>query len=220
MSPDNPKLQSAERNLAHRYAEVKELASMAERLGLNMADSDEEEESGRDEAPAPAASQATVLRHEADEAAYAAEAALANVHRLKEELDNCMQQLRMVDGATSESVARHPAFRRMRSAVRQKMEMLNSQLIEARALYEQEVQKSKAAIEAADELQQEEEAEMDLEPMLRATLDNLWQRPYDCRVFTLQLLQALAELDDRSVCMMSSCFARYLEKNSAPANDQ
>ena len=31
------------------------------------------------------------------------------------------------------------------------------------------------------------------------------------------LPQAMAELDDRSVCMMSSCFARYIETHSAPA---
>jgi len=58
--------------------------------------------------------------------------------------------------------------------------------------------------------------EMDLTPLLKDALDNLWSRPYDCRVFMLQLLQALAELDDRSVCMMSSCFARYIETHSAP----
>ena len=61
------------------------------------------------------------------------------------------------------------------------------------------------------------EEEIDLTPMLRAALDKLWQRPYDCRIFTLQLLQGLAQLDDSSLFMMTSCFARYLENHSVPA---
>ena len=63
----------------------------------------------------------------------------------------------------------------------------------------------------------QEEPEIDLSPMLREALDKLWQRPYDCRIFTLQLLQSLAQLDDASLCMMTSCFARYLENHSVPA---
>ena len=59
---------------------------------------------------------------------------------------------------------------------------------------------------ACSELEQEQDSEEeadDLSPLLKAAVDNLWQRPYDCRVFTVQLLQALSELDDKSVCMMS-----------------
>ena len=51
-----------------------------------------------------------------------------------------------------------------------------------------------------------------------AALDKLWQRPYDCRIFTLQLLQSLAQLDNASLCMMTSCFARYLDNHSVPAS--
>ena len=59
--------------------------------------------------------------------------------------------------------------------------------------------------------------EIDLAPKLKAALDKLWQRPYDCRIFTLQLLQGLAQLDDQSLGMMTSCFARYLAKHTVPA---
>ena len=65
----------------------------------------------------------------------------------------------------------------------------------------------------------EEEAavqEAEMVPLLREALDKLWDRPYEARVFTLQLLQGLADLEDRSLCMMCSCFARYLEKHSEP----
>ena len=55
-------------------------------------------------------------------------------------------------------------------------------------------------------------------PLLRDALDKLWDRPYEARVFTLQLLQGLADLEDRSLCMMCSCFARYLEKHSEPVD--
>mgnify|MGYP007078072057 CR=1 FL=1 len=47
--------------------------------------------------------------------------ALRNVHRLEQELESCIQQLRTIDSTTSEAVARHPAFLRMRAAVQQKM---------------------------------------------------------------------------------------------------
>ena len=53
-------------------------------------------------------------------------------------------------------------------------------------------------------------------PLLRDALDKLWDRPYDCRVFLMQLLQGLSDLDDQSLCMMCSCFARYLENHSVP----
>ena len=60
-------------------------------------------------------------------------------------------------------------------------------------------------------------AEADLAPMLRKNLDKLWSRSYECRVFVLQLLNSLAELDDRSLCMICSCFAHYLDEHSVPA---
>ena len=43
----------------------------------------------------------------------------------------------------------------------------------------------------------------DLSPMLREALDKLWSRPYDCRIFTLQFLQLLAQLDNSDLCMMT-----------------
>jgi len=184
--PNKPQLQAAEHNLAVRYAEVKELAAIAEKLGVQP-----------DAAP-DAQNEALVV-------AEPTETALRNVSHLEQELYHCSQQLRMIDGSTSEAVARHPAFLRMRATVEQKMESLHEQLSEARQGNNE------------DSMLGEEREEMDLAPMLKASLDNLWQRPYDCRVFLLQLLQALADLDDRSVCMMSSCFARYLETHSAPA---
>jgi len=228
MAPDNPRLQAAERNLAIRYAEVKEMAAMADKLGIGYeeaaeADADEELDAryalsqGQQQDPA-------MLQARAQQAAAAEQAAAETVGRLQLELENCVQQLRMIDGSTSESVSRHPAFRRMRGSVQQKMEALHAQLTEARAAHEYEAQQSRVAlaalersIEGAEESQQEE---MDLTPLLKDSLDNLWSRPYDCRVFTLQLLQAMAELDDRSVCMMASCFARYIETHSAPASEK
>jgi len=157
------------------------------------------------------------LNQRAAEAAHSMQVALSKVQRLTQELDHCMQQLKMIDGSTSDSVARHPAFRRMRASVQQKMESLKAQLGEARAVYEDCVKTSEETTLAVKDFQEEQQEGTDLTPLLKDALDNLWQRPYDCRVFTLQLLQALAELDDRSVCMMSSCFARYLETHSAPA---
>ena len=44
--------------------------------------------------------------------------------------------------------------------------------------------------------------ELDLLPLLKASVDKLWDRPYDCRVFLMQLLQGLSDLDDQSLCMM------------------
>ena len=58
--------------------------------------------------------------------------------------------------------------------------------------------------------------ELDLLPLLKSSVDKLWDRPYDCRVFLMQLLQGLSDLDDQSLCMMCSCFARYLENHSVP----
>ena len=36
----------------------------------------------------------------------------------------------------------------------------------------------------------------------------------------LQLLQSLAQLDDRSLCMMCSCFARYIEAHSVEVEEK
>lgn len=217
MSADNPRLQAAERNLAYRYSEVKELAAIADKLGLSMEEEEEMDEAGQ-AATAPSGAQESALHARAEQAAASKQAALENVHRLQQELESCLQQLRMIDSSTSDSVARHPAFLRMRRSVEQKMQMLHTQLGEARAVYEHEVKMSDEASMALSQHRQDaQEPHMDLTPMLKEALDNLWQRPYDARVFLLQLLQALAELDDRSVCMMASCFARYLETHSAPA---
>ena len=79
------------------------------------------------------------------------------------------------------------------------------------------VRVSCACVLCGGQTSEEEEEEMDLSPMLRAALDKLWQRPYDCRVFVLQLLQSMAALDDGSLCMMASCFARYLDSHAVPA---
>lgn len=137
------------------------------------------------------------------------------MQRLEQELAQCVQELRSVDSNASEAVARHPAFRRMRAAVVEKLETLHAELMEARAAYERKVEQGVLAAPPDDD--DEDEEQVDLSPMLRAALDKLWQRPYDCRIFTLQLLQSLAQLDDQSLCMMTSCFARYLDNHSEPA---
>ena len=81
---------------------------------------------------------------------------------------------------------------------------------EARAVH-------KAQTEGNSALVAKERSQADLSEMLREAMAKLWERPYDCRVFTLQLLQSLAQLDDASLCMMASCFSRYLENHSVPA---
>ena len=96
-------------------------------------------------------------------------------------------------------------------------EALHAELTEAREAYDR-MGKSKAlVVQQQQQVQDDGQEEVDLSPMLRAALDKLWQRPYDCRIFTLQLLQSLAQLDNASLCMMTSCFARYLENHSVPA---
>ena len=193
MDAENPRLLAAERNLATRYSEVKELAGIADKLGLQVHEEEEGEEEGEEEEefdqpvrvnfsprnlppppPRPHAllfctffrcvlsrtgaqtphrldmrsshsmppklvlrmlflarlcvchwlpllSQETMLRAQSDEAAASAQTALRNVHRLEQELENCIEQLRLIDGSTSDAVARHPAFLRMRASVQQKM---------------------------------------------------------------------------------------------------
>eukprot|EP00966_Prymnesium_polylepis_P006852 157875-Prymnesium_polylepis.1 len=93
----------------------------------------------------------------------------------------------------------------MRGSVQQKLQALHAQMQDAVDVYEREPAPARARDahkEAQMALQAHEaqgpQQEMDLTPLLKDALDNLWSRPYDCRVFMLQLLQALAELDDRS----------------------
>jgi len=191
MDPTNPRLQLAEHNLATRYQEIKELAAFSNRLGLTM---DEEEEEAIDPET---------------------EAALMRVQRLQQELDQCVHELRTVDANASPTVARNPAFRKMRAIVVSKLEALHTELTEAREAYK--LMCENTALVAKPSTQEEEEPEVDLSIALRDALDKLWQRPYDCRVFTLQLLQSLAQLDNQSLCMMTSCFARYLHNHSVPA---
>jgi len=216
MASDNPRLLAAERSLAARYMEVKELASIAEKLGLDMQANEEED----DDEPQThnVSEQEAMLRARAEEAAELAKAAYETAQRLKVELQSCEEQLESIDSSTSPSVAQHPAFTRMRNAVQQKLISLRKQASQAYETYEQQAKISREAVTSLKALETEEEEEIELTPLLKEALDNLWQRPYDCKVFTLQLLQALAELDDRSVCMMSSCFARYIETHSAPAS--
>ena len=121
----------------------------------------------------------------------------------------------------------------MRGKVVEKLESLHGQLMEARASHEASSRGLAASQRSLDEPVEEDEEdeedeegaeteaeeEIDLSPTLKAALDKLWQRPYDCRIFTLQLLQSLAQLDDRSLCMMSSCFARSLENHPVPVAD-
>jgi len=116
------------------------------------------------------------------------------VQRLQQELDLCVEELRTVDAHASPTVARNPAFRKMRAIVVSKLEALHAELAEAREAYSRMCQNT--ALVAKPSAQDEEEPEMDLSVALRDTLDKLWQRPYDCRVFTLQLLQSLATLDN------------------------
>jgi len=208
MDPENPRLQVAERALATRYQEIKELAAFAHRLGLDEEEDEEEEE---EEEQATGA----LVQRDSQVTDASADAAFEKVQRLEQELNQCVQELRAVDANASEAVARHPAFRRMRAAVVEKLETLHAELMEARAAYQQVA--SKGALMAPQESNEEEEEQVDLSPMLRAALDKLWHRPYDCRIFTLQLLQSLAQLDDQSLCMMTSCFARYLDNHSEPA---
>ena len=111
----------------------------------------------------------------------------------------------MVDANASESVARHPAFLKMRATVVEKLETLHAELTEARASYDRAVAASNergtgTIVKARGG--QDDDDEVDLAPMLKAALDKLWKRPYECRIFTLQLLQALAQLDDQSLNSM------------------
>ena len=220
MDPSNPRLQMAEQNLATRYQEIKELAAFAHRLGLGMEQQDdedgedEEDDEDNDEDEATGA----LVQYGARDGDSTKDA-LEKVHRLELELGQCVQELRVVDANASESVASHPAFVRMRAAVVEKLETLHSEVMEARAVYQANIEAANGGRLLAEkgEAADGEEEEIDLAPKLKAALDKLWQRPYDCRIFTLQLLQGLAQLDDQSLGMMTSCFARYLAKHTVPA---
>ena len=130
------------------------------------------------------------------------------VQRLQSELDMGVRELQAVDGNASDAVKAHPAFLKMRGMVVEKLHALHDELAEARAAH---------ATQAESGVVAKGGSQADLSEMLREAMAKLWERPYDCRVFTLQLLQALAQLDDASLCMMSSCFSRYLENHSVPA---
>jgi len=210
MDPENPRLQVAEQNLAMRYQEIKELAAYAHRLGLMDEDGDEDQADEDEDDEVDGGDDRAIVSYKNADAAAAAE----KVQVLEAEFEKCVQELRVVDANASEAVARHPAFRKMRATVVDKLEKLYAELTEARNAQQAMVG---SAGQPAQLTPQEEEEEIDLSPMLKAALDKLWQRPYDCRIFTLQLLQSLAQLDDQSLCMMTSCFARYLENHSVPA---
>ena len=81
---------------------------------------------------------------------------------------------------------------------------MHAELEDARAAHELMVRGENAPKETALVAVQPQSENADLAPMLKAALDKLWQRPYDCRIFTLQLLQNLAQLDDHSLCSASS----------------
>ena len=224
MDPENPRLQLAEQNLATRYQEIKELAAFAHRLGLGM-EGDEEGEAEEQEEEEEEGDEEDEYFDDDDEKA---EAILQKVQRLRQELDQCVDELRAVDANATGAVAKHPAFLKMRGMVVEKLEALHDELNQARESYARiaghkgngnkgngngkMVQSQSQQMTAKPD----EEEEIDLSPMLKAALDKLWQRPYDCRIFTLQLLQGLAQLDNASLCMMTSCFARYLENHSVP----
>jgi len=225
MDSSNPRLMVAERNLAMRYQEIKELAAFAHKLGLDMGDEDDEDDEEED----GGGGMLTAVAAQEE----AAHAALEKVQRLQAELDACVQELRIVDEKANPKVRSHPAFLQMREVVVEKLRRLHAELEAAReawaaaqaqrggrpALTSNSTASSadNALVASSSQMSEEEEEETDLSPMLRAALDKLWQRPYDCRVFVLQLLQSMAALDDGSLCMMASCFARYLDSHAVPA---
>mmetsp|Transcript_31307 Transcript_31307/g.92026 ORF Transcript_31307/g.92026 Transcript_31307/m.92026 type:complete len:185 (-) Transcript_31307:642-1196(-) len=128
--------------LALRYAEVKKLAEMADKLGLSMQDEEEEEndDDGNDGGHnlAMVTEQPAQLQARLQQAEAAHDAALAKAQRLKLELENCVQQLQQIDGHASHQVAQHPAFRRMRGSVQQKLQALHAQMQDAVDVYERE----------------------------------------------------------------------------------
>jgi len=210
IDPSDERLLQAQQMLAHRYSEVQEIAAVAKRLGIDAF----EENEGEDE-------------DEGYEMSPAAQEALGNVHRLTQELRSCVASLHEVEASSTPEIANHPAYRKMLSEVHSQLEALQARLDDARAIYEYEMSHaaegtaSRRALmgPADDDAQQaveadEEGAQVDLGPILQAAVNKLWSRPHECRIFTLQLLKSLAELDDRSLSMMCSCFSRYLSEHA------
>jgi hypothetical protein len=102
---------------------------------------------------------------------------------------------------------------------------LQVQLEEARELFAYEMAQGRhpaagrqlTSLEDEDEEEEEgeeEEERPDLRLVMQLTVQRLWERPYDCRLFTLQLLKNLSELDDQSLSMMCSCFSRYIAEHA------
>ena len=65
---------------------------------------------------------------------------------------------------------------------------MQAQLDDAREKYEREM--DRFALGAAGDEEAGGGEELDLGPMLQETINKLWARPYEARVFTLQLLKA------------------------------
>jgi len=152
-----------------------------------------------------------------------------DVQRLEQELRGCVLSLHEVESASTPEIAGHPAYRKMRMEVQAQLEALQARLDDARAIYEYEMAhvaegtSARRALmgpsySATDEEQTAvamyDEGAVDLGPILQSAVNKLWSRPHECRIFTLQLLKSLAELDDRSLSMMCSCFSRYLNEHA------
>ena len=104
----NPRLRQAEHELATRYAEVKEIAEIAYKLGLAGP-------SAADAADA-AADAADGLANDRAPLSDSARAALAEVQRLEAELESCLSDLRMIESSSSARVTAHPAYKQARRA--------------------------------------------------------------------------------------------------------
>jgi hypothetical protein len=93
---------------------------------------------------------------------------------------------------------------------------LQVQLEDARELFAYEMSQGRdpAGRRLISQEEEEKEARPDLRPVMQHTVQRLWERPYDCRLFTLQLLKNLSELDDQSLSMMCSCFSRYIAEHA------
>jgi len=133
MDPSDPRLHRAEEALAERYAEVKEIAGLAYKLGLAVRDDDEEEEEEEgDDEEDDDDEEEDEKRAAAEEAGYRAivslnpaqRAALDNVRGLESELQACVAELGQVEASSSPAVVRHPAFLRIRADVKGHLEAL------------------------------------------------------------------------------------------------
>jgi len=107
--------------------------------------------------------------------------------------------------------------------VKAHLEALKVQLDDARELFAYEMSQgryptAKVSTQTSNENESEEDEDErpDLRPVMQQTVQRLWDRPYDCRLFTLQLLKNLSELDDQSLAMMCSCFSRYISEHAVP----